>query len=230
MNSTCALNVHTLALVLFFGALQAPCWTAAAQQVPIPALSALPAVAMAEAAPPGVPLPAEGMVWALDTVDGRQTLVRLAFHSTVVNSHVARNLLMPPLVPTRGSVELDGPHAVVRLVSGRPVILIRSHAGREDELEISANPRRIALVHLRTMGQKRTMTKMSFNYIGTLRSRSQDAVDTDQTSLVNGDWTEWKPRQPLTPGEYAIVFLPTRPRKSWVPRTVVDFGVGEPAK
>lgn len=226
-GAVCVMRAHTLALFLFFGVVQASFQTSGAQPPPqqSPALTA----GAAEAAP-GIPLPPRGMVWALDSVDGRQTLAHLAFHPTVVNVHAARNLLMPPLVPTRGSVELGGPHATTRLVSGQTRILVRSRADRQDELEISADPTRMVLVHLRTVGQKRTMTRMSFNYIGTLRSRSQDAIDAEQTSLARGEWTELTPRQPLVPGEYAIVFLPTRLRKSWFPRTVVDFGVGEPAK
>ena len=183
-----------------------------AQEV-APASSAPPAL------PAGITLPRTGAVYLVDTKAGASALVQLHAAEIVSNSHAAGNLARGPVyVGPRASFELKGLNAPSGTDERRPALLVHL-AG--DDPELLRN--RVHLIRLRQTADRRVVSRFSQNVFGGQRSKVYDDVPVSKQDVDPDVWLKLTPEQPLTPGEYCVVFMP-KDTNAW-PDAVYDFNV-----
>jgi hypothetical protein len=74
-----------------------------------------------------------------------------------------------------------------------------------------------------TMKDRRVVSNFSQNVFGGQRTKRYNDVAINKSDVDPDVWLEVTPQQPLTPGEYAIVFMPKDPLAN--PDAVYDFNV-----
>jgi hypothetical protein len=177
---------------------------------------------------PGLRLPTEGGVYALDTYLTQPELVPLDQSSGEVNRHVGRNVLRAAINPVAGAkhtVELAGPRSKIQMHASLPTIYINlepvdpeSESSKKSEAELSWD--RFRIVRAQVKGDKRIVGAIKTGLTGKI-SQEQDAIPATAEQL-SGDWIKLTPKAPLDPGEYAVVEMLG---KEGMNSYVWDFGV-----
>jgi hypothetical protein len=170
---------------------------------------------------PGIVLPTNGdaTVFALDQTPAGPALVHIDPHEVVIASHAATNFLRAQILSgPHQSAEVDGPHAATMLASANAVFFVRLF-GEDAELMRS----RVHLLWLQPGKKRREITDFSMNVWGGQRARNVDEVPCDAAMVEGTNWLRITPKQPLLPGEFAIVFLPKDVNQQ--PSTAYDFSV-----
>jgi hypothetical protein len=183
-------------------------------------------------AAPGLRLPVLGSVWVLDHEDGQPVLVQLRFLSTSYNGHGASNFLKEQAAPLiyrpKGTVEITGAAATVRLHDVRPVFFIRgldvnSVSDSEAPHQTTNGQTDLSLVTMKAKKGMRILSSISYAPWGGHAKRSDDAVAMDVKTLPGGEWVRWQPLQDLTPGQYGITALPKG--QGLFPDRIYDFAI-----
>jgi len=162
----------------------------------------------------GLQLPTYGHIWALDTWKGVRELVRLKPpNATAEDSGFSIKL--------RRTIEFKGEAAQVRVHDAAPQFFLRGVSGSDNG--------RSDLVVLRLIieGERRTVTKDAMAQLKQQEkhgdSQYPDVIGIKQQRVGTTDWYRLSPRQVLTPGEYALVPLPSSP--GFTEGEIFDFAI-----
>jgi hypothetical protein len=147
---------------------------------------------------PGLALPDEDGVFALDHYEGKPELVELVSSDLNTNQKTRRGVgLLNPLAALKMNLELDGAHARVHLHTGAPVLYL-SLAGREE-----AEPG-FALVRLDERRAVRVVGAIHLGLNGKV-TQSENVIPTKAEVLEGQHWLRIEPTAKLAVGEYALV-------------------------
>ena len=191
--------------------------------------------AMTPEVAPGLRLPKEGGVFAVDSENGKPRLVELTQDSGQINQHVGKNMLIKKVIkvaPTTQTIELPGPHSKVQLHTNRPTVYLNVDTNPDEEdasiarkkyrARPSSDAYRYKFVKLEQKGNARI--------IGSIQTLVTEETISNQTELstygriMDGDvWIKIEPNKELPPGEYAIAEMLTNEQ---INRFVWDFGIG----
>jgi len=177
---------------------------------------------------PGLRLPPEGGVYALDTYLAQSELLPLDQTGGEVNRHTAHNVLRGVINPISGSkhtIELSGPSAKIQVHAALPTIYINvdsSAETTEDEhskgLELPWD--RFRIVRTQVKGDKRIVGAVKIGLSGK-GSQEQEVIPATAEQFAQG-WIKLTAKAPLQPGEYAVAELLG---KQGMNSYVWDFGV-----
>jgi hypothetical protein len=177
---------------------------------------------------PGLRLPAEGGVYALDIYLTEPQLIPLDQTGGEVNRHTGHNVLRGVINPVGGAkhtIELPGARSNLQIHAALPTIYLNLDSG-EDQDENSKKPAselpwdRFRIVHVQVKGDKRIVGAIKVAVYGKT-SQEQDLIPADAEQLGQG-WIKLTPKTPLQPGEYAVAELLG---KQGMNSYVWDFGV-----
>lgn len=177
---------------------------------------------------PGLRLPAEGGVYALDTYLAEPELVPLDQTDGEVNRHVAHNVLRSAINPVAGSkhtIELPGPSSKIQMHASLPAIYINLDATAEEDDSSKKGAAelpwdRFRIVRAQVKGDRRIVGAIKIAVYGKT-SQEQEAIPVNAEQLGEG-WVKLTPKGPLTPGEYALAEMLG---KQGMNSYVWDFGV-----
>jgi hypothetical protein len=178
---------------------------------------------------PGIPLPAKGIVWILDTAENKPDLMRVYLNIAQVNGHRAGNVVRAQFFVLKmgATVELPGTAAKMRVNTHTPAIFVRKSEEEEEELQSGSNTKSVqehyALLRLRVADDRRVICTFSAWEFGLKASRHEDVVEVATEEVAAGQWLKIIPKQALSGGEYAVVHMPDN-RKLYEPH-VYDFGI-----
>ena len=177
---------------------------------------------------PGLRLPPEGGVYALDTYLSEPELLPLDQTGGEVNRHVAHNVLRAAINPVAGAkhtIELPGPSSKLQVHAALPAFYINLEP--DVETEESSNKStpglpwdRFRLIRLEVKGDKRIAGAIKMAVYGKV-SHEEEGITADAVQL-GGGWVKLTPKTSLAPGEYAIAELLG---KQGINSYVWDFGV-----
>ena len=177
---------------------------------------------------PGLRLPPEGGVYALDTYLTQPQLVPLDQSNGEINKHVARNVLRSAINPVAGAkhtIELAGPSSKIQMHAALPAIYINLDANADDDAPAAKNSAelpwdRFRIVRAQVKGDRRIVGALKTAIYGKT-SQEQDAMPASAEQLGEG-WVKLTPKEPLAPGEYALAEMLG---KQGMNSYVWDFGV-----
>jgi len=176
---------------------------------------------------PGLRLPPEGGVYALDTYLAQPELVPLDQISGDVNRHTAHNVLRAAINPVSGTkhtIELPGTRSKIQLHARLPAIYINLDAAAEDDdpskktLELPWD--RFHVVRAQIKGDRRIVGAVKTAVYGKI-SQEQDTIPA-MAEQLGGGWIKLTPKAPMEPGEYAVAEMLG---KQGMNSYVWDFGV-----
>jgi hypothetical protein len=177
---------------------------------------------------PGLRLPPEGGVYALDTYLAQAELVPLDQTGGDVNRHTAHNVLHGVINPVGGAkhtIELPGPSAKIQMHASLPAVYINLDAAAEEDESSKQGAAelpwdRFRIVRAQVKGDKRIVGATKTAVYGKV-SQEQDAIPASAEQLGEG-WVKLTPKSPLDPGEYAVAEMLG---KQGMNSYVWDFGV-----
>jgi hypothetical protein len=177
---------------------------------------------------PGLRLPPEGGVYALDTYLSQPELLPLDQTGGEVNRHTAHNVLRGVINPIGGSkhtIELAGPSAKIQVHAAQPTIYINLDAAVEqDDTNKGTGAElpwdRFRIVRVEVKGDKRIVGAIKTTISGK-SSQEQDAIPATAEQFGEG-WIKLTAKAPLEAGEYAVAELLG---KQGMNSYVWDFGV-----
>jgi hypothetical protein len=196
--------------------------------------------AMSPHVAPGLRLPPEGGVYALDTYLGEPQLVPLDQNNGEVNHQTKRNILRAAINPVSGSkrtIELAGASSKIQVHASLPAIYINLDPLNGDPEPAPTNPNarkskkpqgsdaqlpwdRFRIVRVQSKGDRRIVGQIKAAVYGKT-TQEQDTVATADEQLGEG-WIKITPKTPLEPGEYAVAeMLGSQGMNSYV----WDFGI-----
>jgi hypothetical protein len=178
----------------------------------------------------GIALPEKGRLYALDQFAGKPELVRLRFQDGLIRSaHAPRpcktTVVFSSCEPAI-EIRIEGSAAAVRLHETSPAFFVRRKTWADDE---AGSPRArvplrvLVLVRLDVKSDHRAPTKTVFRQFQGPVLEANSIVDTLQKEVPGGGWYEVQPREPLLPGEYALLLSPDEVSKSAT--VVYDFAI-----
>ena len=156
---------------------------------------------------PGLRLPPEGGVYALDTYLSEAQLVPLDQNNGEVERHVKRNVLRAAINPVGSSkktIELAGPRSKVQVHASLPTVYVNLAPEEEpdDQAKAALPWDRFRIVHVQVKGDRRIVGAIKTAVYGKV-SQEQELIQADAEQLGEG-WVKITPKAPLEPGEYAV--------------------------
>jgi hypothetical protein len=192
---------------------------------------------------PGLRLPDESGVWALDTFHGTPELVKLEQANGDLNKNLGHNVLKAAINPMGGSkqlIQIDGARAKIQLHVSEPELYVSLDAGDDDTapddaLKIdthgasstkdknnySSPTSHYVVVRVQQRRNLRVVAAMNISMLGKV-SHSENIVETTTQIMPGGHWMKVVPKDPLSFGEYALMEV-LSPQE--VNLDVWDFGV-----
>jgi hypothetical protein len=178
---------------------------------------------------PGLRLPELGGVVLLDTFQGGPQLVDLEQSGGTVNRDMKGNILratINPIASAKQTVELAGLHAKVQSHALLPSVYVNAQL-QQDNGGAAPPPQqpeqpwdRFKIVRAQLKDGKRIVGVIKIAVYGKT-SQQQSFVPTTAEQLTGG-WVKVTPREPLDPGEYAVVEMMG---KDGMNLYVWDFGI-----
>lgn len=163
---------------------------------------------------PGLRIPNGNVPWALDVIAGRQVLVPV---------HHAVSVQQPGLSAAGAQATLEGAASRTALHSTSPVFFVHSSDRTENTGDAGrGTPTGWALLPAKVSGTTRTIDRVKFSDVSGATVCSTTVLCTQAEALPEG-WLRITPREPLAPGQYALVPVP-RTSTSLSP-LVYDFTV-----
>jgi hypothetical protein len=179
---------------------------------------------------PGLRLPDQDGVWALDTFHDQPELVALTQNAGGVNRETGHNVLRSALNPLGGmkqSVEIPGAESRVKLHVNDPALYVSITGADDNEADpaavtvethgassvkdkngaSSANSQ-YAIVRVRSNFKKdyRQVSGINIAAAGKV-TQTEDVIPTTSEVLPGDRWVKLTPKQPLTIGDYALMEL-----------------------
>ena len=165
---------------------------------------------------PGLRLPAEGGVYALDTYLTEPQLLPLDQSTGQINKNTKKNILRAAVNPVSGSkmtIELPGARSKIQVHASLPTFYVNLDPVEEEEAASApTNPSakttaelpwdRFRIVRVQVKGDKRIVGAVKTAVYGK-SSSEQDMIATTAEQLGEG-WIKITPKEPLAPGEYAL--------------------------
>jgi hypothetical protein len=179
---------------------------------------------------PGLRLPDQDGVWALDTFHDQPELVALTQNSGGVNRETSHNVLRAALNPLGGiqqSVQIPGAESRVKLHVNDPAFYVSIVGVDDNEADSSAvtvdtrgagsakekNPlnsanSQYAIVRVRSNFKKdyRVVSGIKIG-VGGKVTQTEDVIPTTVQVLPGNRWIRLTPQQPLTIGDFALMEL-----------------------
>jgi hypothetical protein len=177
---------------------------------------------------PGLRLPDQDGVWALDTFHDQPELVALTQNSGGVNRETGHNVLRSALNPVGGiqqSVQIPGAESKIKLHVNDPALYVSITGVDDNEAESSAVTvdthgaasvkdkngfssanSNYAIVRVRSNFKKdyRVVSGIKIGMAGKV-SQTEDVIPTTVQVLPGNRWVKLTPQQPLTIGDYALM-------------------------
>ncbi len=166
---------------------------------------------------PGLRLPPEGGVYALDTYLSEPQLLPLDQSTGQINKNTKKNILRAAVNPVAGSkmtIELPGARSKIQVHAALPTFYVNLDPVEEEEAasppakDAPAKPAaelpwdRFRIVRVQVKGDKRIVGAVKTAVYGK-SSSEQDTVASSAEQLGEG-WIKITPKEPLPPGEYAL--------------------------
>jgi hypothetical protein len=178
---------------------------------------------------PGLRLPDEEGIWALDTFHDQPELVALTQNTGGVNHEVGHNILRATLNPLGGTqqrIQIPGADSKVKLHVNDPAFYVSLTATDEAPAEASAvtvetkgagsvknrnasspaSQYAIVRVHSNFKRDNRDVSGIKIGVAGKV-SQTEDVVPTKAEVVFANHWLKLTPVEPLTIGEYALMEL-----------------------
>ena len=179
---------------------------------------------------PGLRLPDQDGIWALDTFHDQPELVALAQNSGGVNRETSHNVLRSALNPLGGiqqSVQVPGAESKVKLHVNDPAFYVSIVGSDDNEADSSAvtvdtrgagsakekNPfnstnSQYAIVRVRSNFKKdyRVVSGIKIG-VGGKVTQTEDVIPTAVQVLPGNRWVRLTPTEPLTIGDFALMEL-----------------------
>jgi hypothetical protein len=177
---------------------------------------------------PGLRLPDQEGVWALDTFHDQPELVVLTQNTGGVNREPGHNVLRAALNPLGGmqqSVQIPGAESKVKLHVNDPALYVSitqtdepapdsaltvetRGAGSVKDKNFSSATSQYAIVRVRSNFKRdyRDVTGIKIG-IGGKVSQTEDVIPTKAQVMPGNRWIKLTPLQPLTIGDYALMEL-----------------------
>jgi hypothetical protein len=177
---------------------------------------------------PGLRLPDQDGIWALDTFHDQPELVALAQNSASVDRQTGHNVLrstLNPLGAIQQNVQIPGAESKVKLHINDPAFYVSIVGSDDNEAESSAvtvdtagagsakekNPfnstnSQYAIVRVRSNFKKdyRVVTGIKIGVAGKV-TQNEDVIPTTAQTLPGNRWIRLTPKEPLTIGDYALL-------------------------
>jgi hypothetical protein len=176
---------------------------------------------------PGLRLPDQDGVWALDTFHDQPELVALTQNAGGVNRETGHNVLRSALNPVGGiqqSVQIPGAESKIKLHVSDPALYVsitgvddneadaaavtvdtHGAASVKDKNSLSSANSNYAIVRVRS-NFKKDYRVVSGIKIGMGKvSQTEDVIPTTVQVLPGNRWVKLTPAQPLTIGDYALM-------------------------
>jgi hypothetical protein len=177
---------------------------------------------------PGLRLPDQDGVWALDTFRDQPELVALTQNSGGVNRETGHNVLRSTLNPLGGiqqSVQIPGAESKIKLHVNEPALYVsitgvddneadaaavtvdtHGAASVKDKNGFSSANSNYAIVRVRSNFKKdyRVVSGIKIGMAGKV-SQTEDVIPTTAQVLPGNRWVKLIPQQPLTIGDYALM-------------------------
>jgi hypothetical protein len=161
----------------------------------------------------GLQLPTYGHIWALDTWQGVHELVRLKPPDATDDQGFPLKL--------RRSIEFKGESAQIRVHDPNPLFFLRGVSGSDNGRSD------LVVVRLSVEGQRRTVAKDMMAELKQFAKRADaqfpGVVTIKQQRVGATDWYKLSLHQTLSPGEYALVPLPSSP--GFAEGEIFDFAI-----
>lgn len=192
---------------------------------------------------PGLHLPDENGIFALDYFQGMPELVYLEQHAGNVNEYSGHNVLAAAIATFHGAQEpirINGQAARVRLHVNDPDLYVSLTTGNSEEVapesalvvntrdnnkpdksDVSSPESHYAIVRVDVRPGERVVGAVRVSRAG-MATQSSDIVPTTVQILPGRHWMKVTPKEPLTVGEYALMEI-LAPGE--VNLDVWDFGV-----
>jgi len=176
---------------------------------------------------PGLRLPDQDGVWALDTFHDQPELVALTQNAGGVNHETGHNVLRSALNPVGGiqqSVQIPGAESKIKLHVNDPALYVSITGVDDNEADASAVTvdthgasvkdkngfssanSNYAIVRVRSNFKKdyRVVSGIKIGMAGKV-SQTEDVIPTTVQVLPGNRWVKLTPQQPLTIGDYALM-------------------------
>lgn len=160
---------------------------------------------------PGLRLPPEGGVYALDTYLSEPQLVPLDQTAGDINRNVKHNILRAAINPVAGSksyIELSGPRSKIQVHATVPVIYVNLDPVDQDSAASAGKKGeqlpwdRFRIVRAQVKKDKRVVGAIKTAVYG--KSSAEEEIVPTNAEQVGEGWIMITPKQPLAPGEYAL--------------------------
>ncbi len=175
---------------------------------------------------PGLRLPDQDGIWALDTFHDQPELVGPAQNSASVNRETSHNVLRATLNPLGGiqqSVQIPGAESKVKLHINDPAfyvsivgvddneavssaVTVDTHGGGSVKHGFNSSNSQYAIVRVRSNFKKdyRVVSGIKIGVAGKV-TQTEDVIPTVAQSLPGNRWIRLTSQQPLTIGDYALM-------------------------
>lgn len=173
---------------------------------------------------PGLRLPDEDGVFALDTFHGNPELVSvLQSNGDLAGGHNVLGAALNPLAGARQEIRIAGVKSKVQLHVNEPVlyvsvdapgdetapenaVTVQTHgAGSVRDKNAHSSPgSRYAIVRAQVKKDQRVVASMSLSMLGKV-TQSEQIIETTAEILPGKHWMKLTPKQPLEIGEYALM-------------------------
>jgi hypothetical protein len=162
----------------------------------------------------GLQLPTYGHVWALDTWKGMRELVRLRPPDASADEPAFSLKL-------KHTIEFKGEAALVRVHDAAPQFFLRGVSGKDDGRSD------LVVVRVSIEAEHREVTKDAMAQLKQQAKQRDghypDIIGLKQQRVGTTDWYRLAPQQVLTPGEYALVPLPSS--QGFAEGEIFDFAI-----
>lgn len=170
---------------------------------------------------PGLRLPDEGGVVLLDTYQGHPELVELQQTGGQVNKDTKGNILratINPIASAKQKIEVPGLHAQVQAHAAIPTIYVNiDQQDDADNIATGTHPTqpvdkaqsarepwdRFRIIRMQAKDGKRIAGNIKIAVYGKVTQEAKFVPSTAEQ--LTGGWVKVTPKEPLAPGEYAIV-------------------------
>jgi hypothetical protein len=183
---------------------------------------------------PGLRLPEDSDVVLLDSYQGQPELLDLQQSSGELNRNTKGNILrgaINPIASAKQTIELPGSHAKIQAHAALPSVyvnVVQQDQGGEAAAVKDKQPQlpwdRFKIVQAQSKQGNRIVGALKVAVYGKV-SQEQKLVPTTAEQLTGG-WVKVTPKEPLAPGEYALVEMLG---KDGMNLYVWDFGVNPSA-
>jgi hypothetical protein len=177
---------------------------------------------------PGLRLPDQDGVWALDTFHDQPELVALAQNSASVDRQTGHNVLRATLNPLGGiqqNVQIPGAESRVKLHINDPAFYVsivgvddneadssavtvdtRGAGSAKDKNSFNSTNSQYAIVRVRSNFKKdyRVVTGIKIGVAGKV-TQTEDVIPTTAQVLPGNRWIRLTPKEPLTIGDFALM-------------------------